>query len=85
MPVALSSRRQTREETIVSERFLALLPVLAAPAVVGGVLAADSAPLPAPVRTDAYAPTGGPLLQVTPVPWGAGGPEQAVSDRLPAI
>ena len=54
------------------KRFLALLPVLAALAVVGGVLAADSGPLPAPVQTDAYATTGGPLLQVTPVPWGAG-------------
>ena len=54
------------------KRFLALLPVLAALAVVGGVLAADSGPLPGPVQHDAYAPTGDPLLQVTPVPWGAG-------------
>jgi hypothetical protein len=54
------------------KRFLALLPVLAALAVVGGGIAADSGPLPGPVQTDPYAQTGAPLLQVTPMPWGAG-------------
>jgi endoglucanase len=53
--------------------FLALACALAALTVVGGGLAADSGPLPARVEHDAYYTwPGAQLLQVTPVPWGAG-------------
>ena len=52
---------------------LALLLVVGALAVVGGGVAADSGPLPGPVQHDSYYTwPGAQLLQVTPVPWGAG-------------
>jgi len=55
------------------KRFLALLPVLAALAVVGGGVAADSGPLPAPAQHDSYYTwPAAQLLQVSTVPWGAG-------------
>lgn len=53
--------------------FLAVLVVGAGLGVVGGVLAADTGPLPAPVQSDAYYTwPGAQLLQISPVPWGAG-------------
>jgi hypothetical protein len=52
---------------------IALVFVLGALAVAGGGVAADSGPLPAPVEHDSYYTwPGAQLLQVSPVPWGAG-------------
>ena len=53
--------------------FLALLLMLGALTVAGGGVAADTGPLPGPVAHDSYYTwPGALLLQVTPVPWGAG-------------
>jgi len=55
------------------KRLLVVLLVLGAFVVVGGAVAADTGPLPAPVDHDAYYTwPGAQLLQVSPVPWGAG-------------
>ena len=52
---------------------LAVLAVVGGLVLVGGGLAADTSPLPAPLVTDSYYTwPGALLLQVSPVPWGGG-------------